>query len=53
MLKLGEYRIRTNSSWEFPTERRYDGAMSFIFTTEKLDDDPVKNAKKYLQDSKI
>lgn len=46
MLKLGEYRIRTNSSWEFPTERRYDGAMSFIFTTEKLDDDPVKNAKK-------
>ena len=48
MLKLGEYRIRTNSSWEFPTERRYDGAMSFIFATEKLDDDPVKNAKKVL-----
>ncbi len=46
LLKLGEYRIKTNSSWEFPTERRYDGAMSFIFTTEKLDDDVIKNAKK-------
>ncbi len=46
MLKLGEYRIKTNSVWEFPTERHYDGAMSFIFTTEKLDDDVNKNAKK-------
>ena len=46
MLKLGEYRIKTNSAWEFPTERHYDGAMSFIFTTEKLDDDVNKNAKK-------
>lgn len=48
MLKLGEYRIKTNSEAEFPTERRLDGAMSFIFQTEKLDDDVIKNAKKVL-----
>ncbi len=46
MLKIGEHRIKTNSAWEFPTQRKRDGAMSFIFKTEKLDEDVINNAIK-------
>lgn len=48
MLEIGEYRINTNSSWEVPNERELDGAMSFIFHTENLDKDTIKNAEKIL-----
>lgn len=44
-LAIGEYRIKTNSKDEVPNERKFDGAMGFIFKTEKLDEDVVKNAK--------
>ena len=49
LLSLGEYRIKTNSLFEVPTERELDGAMSFIFKTEKLDNDVNKNAKAVLK----
>lgn len=45
MLAVGEYRIKTNSQQEFPFERELDGAMSFIFKTEKFNSDVNKNAK--------
>lgn len=48
-LEIGEYRIKTNSKHEVPNERKLDGAMGFIFKTEKLDDDVVKNAKKVMK----
>lgn len=48
MLEIGEYRIRTNSSWEVPNEREFDGAMSFIFHSENLDKDCLKNSEKIL-----
>ena len=30
MLKIGEHRIKTNSAWEFPTQRKRDGAKGKI-----------------------
>lgn len=46
MLKIGEYRIKSNSTEEVPSrfERIFDGALSFIPHTEKFDDDAYKDA---------
>lgn len=44
LLKIGEYRIKTNSLYEVPNERELDGAMTFIFKTEKFDENINKNA---------
>lgn len=45
ILKLGEYRIKINSLEEVPNERELDGAMSFIFKTEKFSDDVIADVK--------
>lgn len=46
MLKIGEYRIKSNSTEEIPArfERIFDAALSFIPHTEKFDDDAYKDA---------
>lgn len=53
MLLVGEYRIKTSSLQEVPFERELDGAMSFIFKTEKYDDDVNKNAKEVFKRLKM
>lgn len=51
LLKIGEYRIRTNSSEEVPAKggRSLDGALSFIAHTELFDESPVLHAKELLK----
>lgn len=49
LLKLGEYRIKTNSHQEAPNQRRFDGALSFIPHTEKFSDNPLKNATEIIR----
>ena len=50
LLKLGEYRIFTNSQEEIPVKggRSLDGALSFIAQTEMFDESPVLHAKELL-----
>lgn len=51
LLKVGEYRIRTNSQEEVPAKggRSLDGALSFIAHTEMFDESPVLHAKELLK----
>lgn len=51
LLKVGEYRIRTNSLEEVPAKggRSLDGALSFIAHTEMFDKSPVMHAKELLK----
>lgn len=51
LLKIGEYRIRTNSKEEVPAKggRSLDGALSFIAHTEMFDESPVLHAKELLK----
>ena len=45
MLKIGEYRIKTNSTQEVPGERILDGALSFVPHSEKFSNDAIENAR--------
>lgn len=45
MLKIGEYRIKTNSFEEVPGERNLDGALSFVPHSEKFSDDVIEDAR--------
>ncbi len=45
LLKVGEYRIKTNSLEEVPAERDFDGALSFVPHTEKFSDKVLDDAK--------
>lgn len=45
MLKIGEYRIKTNSTQEVPDERILDGALSFVPHSEKFSNDAIENAR--------
>lgn len=49
MLKLGEYRIKTNSLDEIPLERELDGALSFIYKTETFDKNVVKDVEESMR----
>lgn len=49
LLKVGEYRIKTNSLEEVPAERDFDGALSFVPHTEKFSDNVLDDAKTIIE----
>ncbi len=48
LLKIGEYRIKTNSLEEVPSERALDGALSFVPHTEKFSDNAIQDAREII-----